>query len=361
MTNNTNTILTNQYIYSDITNKRIGINVTTPNTTLDVNGDVNISDTYNINNSVVLYGSTLGNGITMSSLQNVGFLSSLHVVGGSTFNDIYYVNLFTGLQGYQGSQGSQGLIGYQGAIGFQGYQGIQGFQGNQGFQGYQGVIGYQGSQGYRGFQGLQGVQGYQGLQGSIGYQGIIGIQNSQGYMGLNNGIQGSQGIGITKSSDIWFNTQNTVLTNQLNLTLSGTNWIDITNMTTSITPSNINNRVLVTINIHYGLSADDFGIFRIVRNGTPIGIADSASTRLIGTIGSYLGSTFQSSTSNQTNISCTYIDTPNTTSLCSYGVQGSSNNINTTNLFIGRSSTDTSSTSYFHTVPSIVTCEIASS
>jgi len=73
---------------SDQVNNRIGINTATPGYPLDVIGNVNINNgsSYKINGTNVLSGSTLGSGVTSSSLTSVGTLSSLTVTGDVTID-----------------------------------------------------------------------------------------------------------------------------------------------------------------------------------------------------------------------------------------------------------------------------------
>jgi hypothetical protein len=64
----------------DSTLDRVGIATTTPQYTLDVNGDCN-ANVYRVANVQVLSGTTLGTGVVNSSLTSVGTLSSLKVAG----------------------------------------------------------------------------------------------------------------------------------------------------------------------------------------------------------------------------------------------------------------------------------------
>jgi hypothetical protein len=68
----------------------VGIGTTNPSPLLDVNGDINTSGVFRVSGNSVLSSSTLGAGITSSSLTNLGILSSLTVNGnlGSTGNQL---------------------------------------------------------------------------------------------------------------------------------------------------------------------------------------------------------------------------------------------------------------------------------
>jgi hypothetical protein len=68
----------------DSTNHRVGVVNASPAYALDVVGDVNTSTSYKIGGTSVLTSTTLGAGVTSSSLTSVGTLSSLTVVGDLT-------------------------------------------------------------------------------------------------------------------------------------------------------------------------------------------------------------------------------------------------------------------------------------
>jgi hypothetical protein len=70
------------------TNNYVGINDTSPAYPLDVSGTVNIStgQTYKINGTDVLSGSSLGTGVTSSSLTSVGTLTGLNINGSVQMN-----------------------------------------------------------------------------------------------------------------------------------------------------------------------------------------------------------------------------------------------------------------------------------
>ena len=69
------------------TNGNVGINNTTMNYKLDVNGDINTTGEYRVNGTSVLNNNTLGPGVLNSSLTSVGTLSSLIVSGVITTNN----------------------------------------------------------------------------------------------------------------------------------------------------------------------------------------------------------------------------------------------------------------------------------
>ena len=214
-------LVTENNIFVDIANDRVGVGTDQPTVKLDVVGDAAISGNLNVG-GVLTYED-------VTNIDAIGIItarSDLQVSGDSTFTgsarfnggikdaggslgvngyvlktdgaDIDWVDPTTvaGLQGIQGITGAQGTQGTQGITGTQGIQGIQGITGTQGTQGTQGIQGAQGAQGTQGTQGIQGTQGTQGItgaQGTQGTQGITGAQGAQGTQGVQ-GIQGTQGI-----------------------------------------------------------------------------------------------------------------------------------------------------------------------
>ena len=335
-----NSILTNNNIYVDKTNKFIGINVSTPNNTLDVYGDINVYSNYLINGSNVLSENTLSNQILYSSLQTLGNLDTLNVNGNSIFDNNLYCNSINGntnIQtlfgiGIQGFQGTQGFVGSQGYIGINGNQGLYGnqgfigiFQGFQGFQGFQNIIGFQG---YRGFQGLQGYQGNQGFQGN---QGVQGFQGNQGIIG----IQGNQGI---SNYVLLKNIASTSLTSTTSVTITSSNtWYDISGLSLSFTPLFSSSRVLLFVSIDAGSSTSFIRAFTLVRNSTYIG-QPTGSGQITANFGTYPPSLYVATTTHQP-FSWSYIDSPSTTSTITYKIQCTSN-VSSSIIYINCSSDD---------------------
>jgi hypothetical protein len=68
-------------LYVQSSSNRVGINTIAPSFELDVSGDINTNSVYRINNLDVLSQNTLGTGVTQSSLQMLGNLQSLNILG----------------------------------------------------------------------------------------------------------------------------------------------------------------------------------------------------------------------------------------------------------------------------------------
>jgi len=102
---------------------------------------------------------------------------------------------------------------------------------------------------------------------------------------------------------------------------NSTSFVAISGMTASITPTSASNKILMMVSL--GRVTDDNGgttglAFQFVRNGTPVGIGNAASTRLRATFGAL---TFSDS-NHGGGMSFSYIDSPATTSSITYSLYG---------------------------------------
>jgi hypothetical protein len=188
-------------IFVDIANDRVGISSILPLAKLDVAGNIAINGVEVIDSSGVWQGSKAG----IQGLQGIQGIQGITGAQGTTgAQGIQGIQGITGAQGTagvigvdgtQGTQGIQGITGAQGTTGTQGIQGITGAQGTTGTQGIQGITGAQGTTGTTGTTGTQGIQGITGAQGTTGTQGIQGITGAQGTTGTQGiqGITGAQG------------------------------------------------------------------------------------------------------------------------------------------------------------------------
>ena len=131
---------------------------------------------------------------------------------------------------------------------------------------------------------------------------------------------------------------------------TGTTWVDITGLSVSITPSSSSSKTLIEVQISQGRQTSGWWMgYRLVRNGTPIYVGDTAGSR---TSASVVGTGADPNT-----ISISYLDSPTTTSAVTYKVQlffgGGTSIINYT------SSADPNSNSNYRTASSITAMEIA--
>lgn len=152
-------LVTENNIFVDIANDRVGIGTDLPQYKLDVKGNASISGNLNVG-GVLTYED-------VTNIDAIGIItarSDLQVSGDSTFTGSARFN-----GGIKDAGGSLGVNGYvlktDGAdIDWVDPTTVAGLQGIQGITGAQGT------------QGTQGIQGTQGVQGILGTQGIAGPQ-----------------------------------------------------------------------------------------------------------------------------------------------------------------------------------------
>jgi len=153
--------------------QNVGINTNSPQTTLDINGDLTIRGVSGLDSQYI--------GVT-----NTGKVIRLPIINGNV--------------GAQGPTGNQGPTGVQGPTGNQGPTGAQGPTGPQGPTGNQGPTGPQGNQGATGAQGNQGATGLIGSGAATGnttyWDGTQWVLNNSNI--YNDGT--SVGIGTTSPS-----------------------------------------------------------------------------------------------------------------------------------------------------------------
>lgn len=120
-------------------------------------------------------------------------------------------------------------------------------------------------------------------------------------------------------------------------------FVDITNLSITITPKSSSSKFLIMWSVVMANGADaSHGYVRLNRNGTAIALADAASNRT--TASSAIVNTSQGGQSLVT--SNTYLDSPATSSAITYKLTASNNNVGGSNTFINRSSRDQDLTGY---------------
>lgn len=99
---------------------------------------------------------------------------------------------------------------------------------------------------------------------------------------------------------------------------TSTSYLDVPGLSISITPKFSNSKILVSGDIALGCSTvDRYSVFgRMMRNGTPVGIADASGSRDRGTFSYQMGG-FEGPMSQ----SFSFFDTPNTSSAVTYNAQ----------------------------------------
>ena len=101
-------------------------------------------------------------------------------------------------------------------------------------------------------------------------------------------------------------------------TTQSTSWVDITDMTGTITPSSASSKIMVTGNFVLGTTNGGYFQFRILRGTTAIDIGPADGNKTQATY-----SSFANDYGSQYNFAYTpmYLDSPNTTSATTYKCQ----------------------------------------
>jgi hypothetical protein len=143
-------------------------------------------------------------------------------------------------------------------------------------------------------------------------------------------------------------------TDAFTTTSSGLN--DITGLSVSITPSSTSSKVLVTSFVSGFSHSGRGGGFRLVRDSTSIGLADSAGSRTLSSFSGHLYTGDASGTEQMHfNAQAMYLDSPSTTSATTYKVQYNGTGAN---LYINRQETDTDNNDYTRCVSHITVMEV---
>jgi hypothetical protein len=152
------------------------------------------------------------------------------------------------------------------------------------------------------------------------------------------------------------NLVSTTLTTTFAATATSGAFVAVTGLTAEITPSSTSKKVLVIVNV--AGSSDTGGTIsfnaRITRNDTPIGIATStgsnrhaAGASVVVTSGYVAGT-----------VSFMFLDSPETASAVTYGVQVGASGTSVTKVYVNRSQADNDTTSYSRCASTITAIEV---
>jgi len=97
---------------------------------------------------------------------------------------------------------------------------------------------------------------------------------------------------------------------------SSTSYTDVTGLAATITPRATTSKILIYVDSNYSNLADRNGIFRLVRDSTPIALGDTAGSRSRG-----FAQGRPQDTSASASITTNFLDSPSTTSATTYKVQ----------------------------------------
>jgi len=131
-------------------------------------------------------------------------------------------------------------------------------------------------------------------------------------------------------------------------------WIDVTNLSISITPKSTSSKFHVSFNLNAMIVANDQrGGVRLVRDSTAIGVATSTGSRTAASV-SFAGVT--DGIYRLKNMSGSALDSPSTTSAVTYKVQFQCEN--TTEVKINHDNNDTNGSTFFRATSEITVMEI---
>jgi hypothetical protein len=130
--------------------------------------------------------------------------------------------------------------------------------------------------------------------------------------------------------------QSTTKTDAWTAAIAAGTWTDIPGLTVAITPVLATSKILVTGHMYgNGQSTLTQFFFRIVRDSTPICIADAVGTRMRAT-----GRTYVAGASVTLAMPFTHLDSPATTSTTTYKIQATTE-ASTYSLYLNRTQDDT--------------------
>ena len=102
-------------------------------------------------------------------------------------------------------------------------------------------------------------------------------------------------------------------------TVTSTSFVDVSNLSVSITPSSTSSKVLVLVNGHGGHDNTNYLLFNIVRGSTTIA-QPAGSNPYASTMNSYVGDSVANGYAIQT-VGMNFLDSPSTTSATTYKIQ----------------------------------------
>lgn len=135
---------------------------------------------------------------------------------------------------------------------------------------------------------------------------------------------------------------------------NSTSFVDVTDLSATITPSSTSSKVLVMAQICYCRS-NTGGFFKVVGGNTATYVGDTATSAVRAVFGGY--DTGGDSTTHSGVIM--YVDSPNTTSATTYKVQAQRAITSTTQLFVNRDTTAFEDGNHIRGASSIILMEIA--
>ena len=142
-------------------------------------------------------------------------------------------------------------------------------------------------------------------------------------------------------------------------TITGTSFTTLNTLTTSITPTSADSKILVIVNINYSATSNAYPAYKIKRDGeTNVGVPAENGTGIECTFGSYV----PQSTSMQYRMelaSYQILDTPNTTNSVEYSVKVSPMRTSSHTYQMNRSITTGDDNQFQRTTSTMTLMEVA--
>ena len=127
-------------------------------------------------------------------------------------------------------------------------------------------------------------------------------------------------------------------------------FLDITGLSVAITPASATSKILVTFSTNVSANSASTTGVRLMRDTTPISIADAAGNRPLATTG---GGGNEGADWNGDVLASSFLDTPSTTSLITYKLQITGNTFST--QYVNRKARDNNTTSDDYRMTSHIT------
>jgi len=144
------------------------------------------------------------------------------------------------------------------------------------------------------------------------------------------------------------------------LSTSSTSYTDITGLSVSITPTSASSKILIIYSVNVGWDQYRGLQLRLMRDSTAICIGDAAGSRTRSSNTTFADTTWTFDTRAMWCLSNNFLDSPSTTSATTYKLQiGAIGEVDGTNVYVNRSSTDGDSSVYGRTASTITVMEIA--
>lgn len=149
----------------------------------------------------------------------------------------------------------------------------------------------------------------------------------------------------------------TTKTDTSSFTSNTTNtFVDLSGLSVSITPTSASSKILIEFDVSVAVGTGTVHV-RLVRGSTPIAVGDSASNRLQSTVARRSMSSVYSL--ENTPMSMSFLDSPNTTSATTYKLQGTAGSSYNTTYYVNRSSGDSDADYGARVASTITAIEVA--